>query len=664
MRNTSFQVIETHWIPLSDGTRLAARIWLPDESNEKPLPAILEYLPYQRRDGTAIRDDCTYPAFAEAGYVGVRVDLRGSGDSEGSFDDEYSPRELADAVEVIAWIAEQPWCSGKVGMMGISWGGFNSLQVAALKPPALKAVIALSTTVDRFNDDIHYKGGSQLSAQHYWSSNMLSYLSRPPDPAVLGEAWRARWLERLDGLEPPIHLWLSHQRRDDYWRHGSICEEYGALDAAALVIGGWADGYRNAPPTAAAHLTAPGKALNGPWIHKYPHFAWPRPRLDFVGEALTWWDRWLKGKDNGAEALPSYRAYLSEGVRPSLWRGQEAGRWVAVADWTGEPPSETYYLGSKGRLAQQPGMDGQRVIDSPQDCGTAGGEYFTVKPDAELPGDQREDDARSLTFDSLPLETPLDILGRPEVTLRVAIDRPVGTLVARLCDLHPDGTSHRVALGVLNLSHRCSQAEPRAMEPGVETEVVIRLDESGYRFLPGHRIRLALSTAYFPMVLPPPERVVASLTTGAASRLALPILENAEEIGLPEPEDPDPLPNYPQHEAPRSRRWVERDLTAGRTTYHLLEDGGETEHPDHGMRWREVRRESWSIAWDDPASIEGVTHMTAIRKRGDWEARTEVKGRLTTDGTDWILEHSLEASLDGEQVFAKEWRKTIARDLM
>ncbi|GAB5468225.1 MAG: CocE/NonD family hydrolase [Rhodospirillales bacterium] len=663
-RNRSFQVIETEWIPLSDGTKLAARIWMPDAAETEGLPAILEYLPYQRRDGTSQRDDATYPAFAEAGYVGVRVDLRGSGDSEGIFDDEYSPRELADAVEVIAWIAAQPWCSGKVGMMGISWGGFNALQVAALRPPALKAVIALSTTVDRFNDDIHYKGGAQLSAQHYWSSNMLNNLSRPLDPAVVGEAWRERWLARLETLEPPIHGWLAHQRRDDFWRHGSICENYAALEAAALVIGGWADGYRNAPPAAAANLTAPAKALCGPWIHKYPHFAWPKPRVDFLAEAIAWWDRWLKDDPNGAETLPSYRAFISEGVRPALWRDREPGRWVAVGDWTGQPECQTYYLGTKGSLATQAGIDGQRVVASPQDCGLAAGEFFTVKPDAELSGDQRGDDAGSLVFDSLALEAPLDILGRPQVTLRLSVDRPLATVVVRLCDLHPDGTVHRVSFGVLNLAHRCSQAEPRPMIPGQETEVTVALDESGYRFLPGHRIRLSLSTAYFPLVLPPPEAASVTLTTGAASHLALPLLQAAEEIALPEPENPAPLPDYPEHRPAVSRRWVERDLSAGRTHYHIEDDGGEQEQPDNAMRWRETRHETWSIAWDDPATLEGRTLMTTFRKRGEWEVRTEIRGKLTTDGRNWILDHSLSAFVGEEEVFAKTWHETIARDLM
>ena len=190
MKTMGFKVIENEWIPLPDGRRLSSRIWIPENAEKKPVPAILEYLPYRKRDGTAQRDESTYPAFAESGYAGVRVDISGTGESDGDFDDEYSPRELADACEVIEWISKQPWCDGNLGMMGISWGGFNSLQVAALRPSALKAIISIGSTVDRYNDDIHYKNGCLLYSNFSWSSVMLCYASRPPDPELFGKNWK------------------------------------------------------------------------------------------------------------------------------------------------------------------------------------------------------------------------------------------------------------------------------------------------------------------------------------------------------------------------------------------------------------------------------------------------------------------------------------------
>src|SRR4029077_19238439 len=211
-------------IPLKDGTRLAARIWLPVDADGDPVPAILEYLPYRRRDGTVERDLLTHPYFAGHGYAAVRVDMRGSGDSDGVLLGEYLKQEQDDAMEVIAWIAAQPWCSGAVGMVGISWGGFNGLQVAARRPPALKAIITLCSTDDRYADDTHYMGGAVLGANLTWASTMLANQTRPPDKALVGERWREMWLERMRNLPLFVALWLKHQRRDAYWEHGSVCE--------------------------------------------------------------------------------------------------------------------------------------------------------------------------------------------------------------------------------------------------------------------------------------------------------------------------------------------------------------------------------------------------------------------------------------------------------
>ncbi len=275
MNDPSYKILENEYIALTDGRSLAAKIWLPITAESNPVPAILEYLPYRKRDGTSLRDQSNYPVFAAAGYAGIRVDISGTGESDGDYDDEYSPRELSDGIEVINWIAAQNWCTGDVGMMGISWGGFNSLQIAALRPPALKAVIAIGTTVDRYNDDIHYKNGCHLYSNLYWSSTMLCFASRPPDPTLVGDRWKEMWLHRLNTQPFPLEVWLNHQRRDTYWKHGSICEDYSAIQIPAMVISGWGDGYINAPPAMTANSQSVVSAINGPWIHKYPHFAWP-----------------------------------------------------------------------------------------------------------------------------------------------------------------------------------------------------------------------------------------------------------------------------------------------------------------------------------------------------------------------------------------------------
>lgn len=662
----SYEVIENAWIPLRDGLRLAAKVWLPAETRTKPVPAILEYLPYRKRDGTTPRDMTNYPVFAAAGYAGVRVDIKGSGESDGLFDDEYSPRELAEACEVLDWIAAQAWCTGAIGMMGISWGGFNSLQVAALRPKPLKAVISLASTVDRYNDDIHFKNGCLLSANLSWAGNMLAYASRPADPALVGESWRAQWLKRLEAEPLCIISWLTHQRRNAYWRHGSICEDFSAVEIPCLVIAGWADGYRNTPSAAVAGLGGKSKGLAGPWIHKYPHFAWPKPRADFHGEAIRWWDRWLKGEKNGAEKLPAYRAYITEKVRPAHWTPEVPGRWVAEKTWPSPKiKTKSYYLNAGGGLALRSTPEAAVAFSSPQDCGVMGGEFFTLRPDGDLAADQRLDDAKSLAFETAPLKEPLEILGRARLSIDVAVDQPLGNLIARLVDVHPDGAAHRVAFGVLNLAHRHGNAAPEPMTPGKTERIEIVLDECGHRFLTGHRVRIALSTAYWPMVQPPPAHVTATVTLGNSARLDLPVRKGGDSIDVPLPENPDPLPAFKEIAPGRYERAVEHDLNTGRTRYRLLQDSGAHEIPDtDGLVAREVREEHYEIDPADPLTSTSKTHWIVERSRGPWSIRTVTQQHMTSDRTHFHIEARLEA-FDGEtKVADRTWRETIPRDYM
>lgn len=661
----SFTVIENEWITLKDGTRLAARIWMPDGAEADPVPAVFEFLPYRKRDGTCMRDESTYPHYAAAGIAGVRVDIRGSGESDGVIDGEYTPLELANACELIAWIAEQPWSNGSVGMMGISWGGFNCLQVAAMNPPALKAVISIASTVDRYNDDIHYKDGTHLSAQLSWAATMQGYQSRSPDPELVGDRWKEMWLERLENEPFFMEEWLSHQRRDAFWKHGSISEDFSAFKVPALVIAGWADGYRNTPIKAVEGLGDKAKAMIGPWVHKYPHFAWPKPRADFIGESISWWNRWLRGEENGIEKTPQVRAYILDAIRPAPRRDHDAGRWIAKDAWT-PPTYRTFAVSDSGALTLggKSGANARDVlVKSPLDTGTAAGEWFTLKPDVEMAIDQRVDDAGSLCFDTAPLEADVDFLGRPVVTLDVACDADWGNLIARVVDVHPDGTAYRVSFGVLNLAHREGNETPKAMPHGEKVRVTVTLDACGYRFRAGHRIRLALSSSYWPMILPPP--VDPGLTVDTASlELQMPELGDHRDITVKEPDDPNPLPTYITHEESKSQREVIRDLTGNKTTYHILEDTGLSEHPGNGLSNRQVREEFWSIVPGDPLSMTGTSTWTCEMSRPGWTVRSVATSTISCTATEWIIGAHVVAFEGDTQIFERRHEKRIARDFM
>ncbi|RWA96759.1 MAG: CocE/NonD family hydrolase [Mesorhizobium sp.] len=663
MTNMNFRVIENEWIVLKDGTRLAARVWMP-ETVPGGVPAVLEFLPYRKRNGTAPRDESTYPVFAAAGIAGVRVDIRGCGESDGVIDGEYTERELADAVEVIEWIAAQDWSNGNVGMMGISWGGFNALQVAALKPPALKAVISLSSTVDRYNDDIHYKNGAHLSAQLSWAATMSAFQSRSPDPDLVGERWREMWLERLEGEPFFMEEWLSHQRRDDFWRRGSICEDFDGFSVPALVIAGWADGYRNTPLKAVSGMPELAWGLIGPWIHKYPHFASPKPRADFHAEAISWWRRWLCAEDNKAENTPRLRAYILDGPRPGRRREADPGYWVAMDKW-GVRDMLTFSVDASGRLTRDNSSPAERkaLLHSPQDTGTAAGEFFPVKPDSEMAGDQRVDDAGSLTFDSVVLAEECVVLGQPLVKLSLSSDTDLANIVVRLVDLHADGSATRVSYGVLNLAHRKGNAEPQPMKPGETVAVELVLDACGYRFAPGHRLRLSLSSAYWPTILPPPCDAVLVIDLSAL-QLQLPLLGGHRRIEVPQPPDPDPLPRYEVLTEGLSARSVERDLQQGVTHYRVHEDTGLSRHPETGLCTRDIRREVWSIAPDDPLSLAAEIHWTCAAQRTDWRTESHCTTRLSCTATEWVISERVEAVADGHKVFERERNARISRDQM
>jgi predicted acyl esterase len=463
-----------------------------------------------------------------------------------------------------------------------------------------------------------------------------------------------------------LEEWLQHQRRDAFWQHGSIAEDFGGFPVPALVIAGWADGYRNTPLKAVEGLGDRAKALIGPWVHKYPHFAWPKPRTDFLGEAVKWWDRWLKGAGNGIEAMPQVRAYILDGPKPAKRRDADPGRWVAVDAW--RRPETLVLRGGDGSVLTPEGSaaaGGSRSVylKSPQDTGIMAGEYFTLKPDAEMAGDQRRDDAGSLVFETGILAEAIEILGQSALSLSLTPEAASGNLVARLVDVHPDGAATRVAFGVLNLAHRGGNAVPEALTPGESVAVRLDLDACGYRFRPGHRLRLSLSTAYWPMVLPGPEDGGVTVETGSLA-LSLPLLGGARTIEIAATANPDPLPKYIEHAPGATRRAVEHDLENGLTHYHILEDTGLFEHPGTGLSTRQVRDETWTIAPDDPLSMRGESRWITEMAREGWSTRTTTVARIACTASDWLISAEAVAYEGTVEVHRKTWERAIARDFM
>ncbi len=657
LRNDT-KIVEHLWVPLPDGRRLAGRAWLPP--GDAPAPGILEYLPYRKRDGTAPRDAQTHARFAAAGYACLRVDIAGTGESDGAFDDEYSEQELADGEAVLAWMAAQPWCSGKIGIIGISWGGFNGLQLAFRQAPALGAVVTVCSSTDRYADDIHYMGGCLLTDNFNWGAQMTAYNTRPPDPALRAD-WRPRWMERLAGTPFLAADWLRRPVRDGYWRHGSVCEDWAAIRVPVLAIGGWADAYVNTPLALVEHV--PGaKALIGPWDHKYPHIARVGPAADFPGEVIGWFDQWLKGVESGAAALPAVRAYLQDHDAPSPRLKNRAGIWVSEAAWPAADPPQVLQLAAEG-LGTVRGS-GTAVVDTPLTVGQGAG-YFCpgMRIDNELADDQAADDAASLTFDTEPYRHPGALLGRPVLELTLSADRPVAQLCARLTDVAPDGCSQRVSYRVLNLCHHAGHETPSALEPGKPVRVSFALNTCGHRIAPGHRLRLALSTSYWPVVWPSPERTRITLQL-ADCRLILPwragyeAVPGAAPAAVPSPGRSDVVQIRPPEAD--SRRSVDAH---GVYRLETRDDFG-TLHHDHGLRESHEVRQIFEILPEDPLSAAHRTEWVYRYERDGWSATICSTGEMSCEAGHFLLRRRVRAYEGAQEVFDRSLEDRVARGLL
>lgn len=646
----TIDVIDHFWIPLPDGRKLAAKAWRP--AGKAPVPAILEYLPYRKRDGTAPRDATTHPVFAAAGYASIRVDIAGTGDSDGIFDDEYSEQELSDGEAVIAWIAAQEWCDGQVGMIGISWGGFNGLQLAYRRPAALKAIVTVCSTVDRYADDIHFMGGCLLTDNFNWAGQMHAYQTRPPDP-ILREDWRARWLERIETLPFMAAEWLKHPARDDFWRHGSVCEDFSRIDAAVLAIGGWTDAYINAPLALAEKLNAPAAALLGPWEHKYPHIAKTNP-ADFHGEVLGWFDRHMKGK---GEAPPPVRAYLLDWDTPSPHYRNRPGRWIT------EPVEEPLTLYPSGDiLAQGPGTGTARVR-SPETVGAASA-YFCVgmRIENELAVDQGVDDAASICFDTAPMDAPMDLLGRAEAVLSFSVDKPTAQLCLRLCDVSPEGESARISYRAINLCHHAGHDAPELLEPGRRYTVRVPLNACGWRIAAGHRLRLAISTGYWPVIWPSAEAATVTLNLAECS-LTLPRLASATDI-----DGPSPPRHFPTRDAETLRkpdsRTERRVADDGTLTLETVDDFGETRDAAHGWQESATVSQRFAIHPDDPLSADHWSQWEYRFTRDAWSVRIVTENHMTASKDTFHLWRKTTA-WDGETLVAeRELCEDVPRDCL
>jgi len=649
-------------IPMSDGKELAAHMFMPDAPGR--FPAVFDYYPYRKDD---LSPPWRYHQYlAQRGFVALRLDVRGTGGSGGVAVDEYSRQEQLDAVEAIAWMAEQPWCNGNVGMFGTSYGGFNSLQVAMHRPPALKAICPMYFTDNRYTDDCHYKGGAMqmLYDVGTYGLGMVLMNSLPAYPEGAGERWGEIWEEHLQN-EPWLLRWVENQTYTEQWKQGSLCEDYGAIRCAAFLIGGWRDGYTNCNLRTFEHLQGPKKALIGPWLHVMPDAGVPGPRVDHVHEMARFYEYWLKGVDNGVMDEPPLTIYVQQYDPPRADRTSTSGFWRHESGWPlTRATGHTLYLAPNASLSPEtPAERGSAEWDYNPTVGATFGIFSAGGPHV-LPADQRLEDAYSLNWTSEPLRESLDILGHAEAVLRVSVTTDIATLVVRLIDVAPDGQAALVTKGLLNLTHRDSHETPEAVVPGEIYEVRVMLDATAWQFEPGHSIRIAVAGADFPNAWPSPAHYTGKIVLGGdrPSRLVLPAL-SPQAPKLPEPRLRPPVsiasPFSGAGDAPVWR--ITRDILQG-TCEVMIRGSGMSRFED-----LKVTRDSEAVAIvseRDPAraSVRGRQHVTLHWPDRDIEARA--RGQIESTKDAFHVTIHLDLTMDGAPHFSRRWVRSFPRHLL
>jgi putative CocE/NonD family hydrolase len=670
-------------VPAGDGVELSANLWLPvpradANDGDDRFPVVLEMIPYRKDDWRLGSDMGRGEWLAARGFAFCRLDVRGTGSSAGIALDEYTARETQDGYDAVEWLAAQPWCNGNVGMWGISYGGFTSIQVAKLRPPHLRAIVPVMATDDRYTDDVHYIGGCvTVSELSQYAVSMVGMNAMPARAEYRGGAWADEWRERLEQTPVWLFEWLRQQHDGPYWRQGSLAPDYEAIEAAIFSIGGWMDEYVDPVLRMQERCTAPRRSLIGNWSHSLPDDAYPGPNLDWLHEMVRFFDHWLKGIDNGVMDEPGLIYFRREYAEPEPFPAAWPGAWVAETGYPAAGAGEhTLALGAgdlplAGRLVERGTATPEGSVERFRHRATIGTRAALSWGAGGAPNglsrDLRPDEALGPTFTSPPLDEPLDLLGMPAAILAWESSAPVATAVVRLSDVAPDGTSFQVTAGILNLTHRRSHAVPEPLEPGVVAEARVPMRACAYRFAPGHRIRLSVASSAWPVIWPSPYRAEYGIHVGgeSGSRLVLPTVpvgDGAREVP-PFKTSPAGMGEYgTSTEEPPTWR-ITDDVIDGSVTVSTSEFG-ESVLPDRRTRLYTGERLEMTARDDDPAHARMSNEVVyRLRDHGS-EILIEASGTVRSTETDFHMNVGLRVTLDGAPFFERGWLETIPRRLV
>ncbi|MFT3871684.1 MAG: CocE/NonD family hydrolase [Nocardioides sp.] len=628
-------------IRMADGVELAATLYLPDEA-AGPQPCLLEALPYRKDDLTSSYAPSYVSLCENHQYAVCRLDLRGTGSSGGNATDEYPEAEQHDLAEVIAWLAAQEWCDGNVGMWGTSYSGFNSLQMACEQPPALKAICAIFATDDRWTDDVHWRGAAlRLVDLVDYCTYMTPMCVLPPVPALWGDGWEEEWHRRLRTNEPWVLTWLRENRHGAYWNHGSVrldgtTRGYERIACPTMIVAGWADGYRNNSFRTIAELAehdVPHRLLAGPWAHDDATTAMPGPRIDLETELVAWFDRWLR---NRGEHTDGCDVFVRSSTRPEPDLDMHEGWWLRLPSVPPVTPTGVP-------------LPGPRELVVRPDVGTTAWIDCAGHLPWGLSGDQRIDDARSLTWDSAPPTEP--VVGYPRAKLRLASSEPLASLSVKLCDAFPDGTSALVSRGTVDLAYRGSvHGGAQPLEPGVPIDVEVDLDACAYAWTPGNQLRISIAGADWPNTIAPPAPLTLTVLDGT---LELPVLtgDHPAPVFVPGAEH--------STESAEGIGWeIHHDVLTRRVCAVTRSDSSyETPYDGHA---RELYEGQVSV---DTRTFDQHAHADTLYELG-WPGieitmHTVMDVEVRAEGYDVTIETV--ATRDGAEVSRRSWHEQIPR---
>ena len=650
-------VLEQRRVTMRDGTAVAVCLAKPPGARAgQRFPVLFTTDAYAGPCGYFGR--AWYEDFVRAGYVVAYKHVRGTGDSDGTFPDkEYSDHELDDAVEMIGWLARQPWSTGRVGMFGTSWSGFNSMMVAARRPPALRAIVVNVGTDNFYHEDARFPSGIFHMDDYIMSADVM-LLTPPQGRDPFGETLLR---QRFD--QQPWSLTKIRQQRDgEFWRRSlRRDQDPRAGEVPTMMIGAWHDPYRDAALRALERSSGPVRTVIGPWNHSTE---FPGPSAELGRATLEWWDHFLKDKQNGVLDRPQVYAYMRRPYAPIITRAKIPGEWRAIDRWRDASITPRRWTlntdGSIGPDAAAAGVHRLRMVAS---TGVAAGlGWIDVAPD------QRPGDATALVYESAPFTSELQILGQPVAQLVTSIDARRANWFVKLSDVAPDGTTTLITGGALNGAHRESSTAPTMMEPGKRYPLSVPLLATSWIFQPGHRLRISIANALFPAYWPSAEPLTMSLEVGqGGSTFTLPVIAPQSAAAAAQAAKDMGSRNLTVAEA--------EDAATGASTYtwngpvrsgYSRDDIAATTTVSRGYQWQSPDGEDVSVEFtvddDDPARSSFVGRASVKSawqgQQVEWRGTTEVR----SDATAFEYRHFRQLLRDGKVVREREWKERVPRD--